>query len=126
MTEEQRELMQEAERSIEAAHLLASQGFHGYAVSRAYYAMFYVAEAMLLEYNLSFSRHKAVIAAFGQHFAQAGGVLSEFHRHLIDAMQLRHTGDYGSSAQITAEQCQEQVSRAKAFLSLARERLRGP
>jgi uncharacterized protein (UPF0332 family) len=125
VTKTQENLLLEAERSTEAAELLSSQGFYGYAVSRAYYAMFYVAEAMLLEHNLSFSRHKAVIAAFGQRFARTGDVPPEFHRHLMEAMELRHTGDYGSGEDITAEQCQEQLCRAKAFLSLARDRLGG-
>jgi len=45
MTEEQRELLEEARDSIAAAKLLLDGGFLGYAASRAYYAMFYVAEA---------------------------------------------------------------------------------
>ena len=53
MTEDQRELLEEARDSIAAARLLLDGGFPGYAASRAYYAMFYVAEALLEE--LSFS-----------------------------------------------------------------------
>jgi uncharacterized protein (UPF0332 family) len=37
-------------------------------VSRTYYAMFYSAQAMLLTKNLSFSSHKGVISAFGEHY----------------------------------------------------------
>ena len=53
-----------------AAQLLNDQGFHDFATSRAYYAMFYVAEALLLGEGLTFSKHSAVIAAFGKSFVK--------------------------------------------------------
>ncbi|MGH8566242.1 MAG: HEPN domain-containing protein [Gammaproteobacteria bacterium] len=42
------------------------------AAARAYYAMFYVAEALLYERGLSFRKHAGVHGAFGQHFAKSG------------------------------------------------------
>ena len=65
-----------------------------FAVSRAYYAMFYVAETFLLGQGLSFSRHSAVIAAFGERFAKPGIVPVEFHRYLIEGQDKRNVGDY--------------------------------
>ena len=47
MTDEQRELLLKAQQSIEAAKLLLSKNFTGYAISRAYYSMFYIAQAFL-------------------------------------------------------------------------------
>ena len=72
MTAEQLALVQKAERSIRGARVLMEDGLHEFAVSRAYYAMFYLAEALLLGEGLAFSKHAAVIAAFGQHFAKSG------------------------------------------------------
>lgn len=40
-----------------------AQGFYDFAVSRAYYTMFYVAEALLDQEGLSFSSHAAIISA---------------------------------------------------------------
>lgn len=57
MTPEQAALLRKAQDSVRAAKLLASQGFYDFAASRAYYAMFYVAEAILLSQGLSFSKH---------------------------------------------------------------------
>jgi len=125
MTEDQKDLLEEARDSISAADLLLTGGFPGYAVSRAYYAMFYVAEAFLEGLGLSFSKHSAVIAAFGQHFAQAGKVPAEFHRFLLEAFELRHKGDYGLRHAIAYGQAQEQIARARGFLELA-EKLIGP
>ena len=54
MNPEQQFLFQKAQRSLAAAQQLAQQSFYDFAVSRAYYAMFYVAEALLDHEGLSF------------------------------------------------------------------------
>ena len=64
------ELMQKAKESLEAAKSLCRDGFYGFSVGRSYYSMFYVAEALLLTKNLSFSKHSAVIGAFGKEFVK--------------------------------------------------------
>lgn len=70
MMPEQSALLQKAQSSIDAAKLLVSEEFYDFAVSRAYYAMFYIAEAILLDDELNYSKHSAVIAAFGKHFVK--------------------------------------------------------
>lgn len=122
MTDDQLDLLQEARDSVSAAKLLLEGGYPGYAASRAYYAMFYVAEAFLEGEGMSFSKHSAVIAAFGQHFVRTGRVPVEFHRFLLEAQELRHAGDYGSRQAVTYEQARGQIARAEQFLALA-ERL---
>ena len=47
MSEEQRELLLEAKDSTAAARILLDSGYPSYAAARAYYAMFYTAEAFL-------------------------------------------------------------------------------
>lgn len=61
MTPEQTALLQKAQSSIDAAKLLVREEFFDFAVSRAYYAMFYIAEAILLEDELNYSKHSAVL-----------------------------------------------------------------
>jgi uncharacterized protein (UPF0332 family) len=48
LTDAPQALLQKARRTIQSAHLLRADGDFDSAVSRAYYAMFYVAEALLL------------------------------------------------------------------------------
>lgn len=119
MTEDQAELIMEARDSIAAAKLLLDGKFPGYAASRSYYAMFYVAEALLEGEGLSYSKHSAVIAAFGREFARSGRVPAEYHRYLMEALELRHSGDYGTRSAVNYEQAQEQINRAEKFLRLA-------
>lgn len=119
MTVEQTSLLKKAETSLQAAKLLAEQGFYEIAVSRSYYAMFYIAQAFLLVDGLSFSKHSGVIAAFGQHFARTNRVPVEFHRHLIEAAEQRNTGDYDLEPNLTLADADKQILRAEEFIKLA-------
>ncbi len=125
MTDDQRELLMEAHDSISAAKLLLEGEYPGYAAARAYFAMFYIAEAFLEGIGLSYSKHSAVISAFGREFARSGSVPAEFHRYLMEAQELRHSGDYGARSAVNYCQALEQITRAEQFLELA-ERLLGP
>ncbi len=64
------QLLEKAAEAIEAAELLVTNNYPDFAASRAYYAIFYVAEALLNERDLSFSKHGNVHAAFGEHFSK--------------------------------------------------------
>lgn len=119
MTDEQRELLLKAQQSLEAAKLLLNNNFPDYAASRAYYTMFYIAEAFLEGEGLSFSKHSAVIAAFGREFAKPQRVPQDFYRFLIEAQELCTTGDFGQLNAVTAEQAAEQIDYAEQFLALA-------
>ena len=121
MTEDQLELLQEARDSISASKILLDSGHSNYAASRAYYAMFYIAEAFLEGKGLAFSKHSAVISAFGNYFARTGKVPIEFHRFLVDAQALRTLGDYGPRNAVEPEQANVQISRAESFLKLAEQ-----
>ena len=63
-------LLDKASQSLQAAELLKREGYLDFAASRAYYAMFYAAQALLLDRERSFSHHSAVIAAFGKQLRQ--------------------------------------------------------
>lgn len=92
----------------------------GFSVSRAYYAMFYVAEALLLTKRLSFSKHSAVIAAFGEHFAKPQVLDPRFHHYLVEAFDKRQIGDYAMDEEIRPDDAQRQIDRAGEFLNAAR------
>ncbi len=119
MTPEQQALRDKAQRSLEAAQTLVDQGFYDFAVSRAYYAMFYLAEALLDQEKLSFSKHSAVISAFGQYLVRPGKVPTEFHRHLIDAQAQRTRADYDLYPDLSELDAKTLISQAQAFLMIA-------
>ncbi len=123
MTEEQEEQLALARESLEATRLLHGAGHFGFAAPRAYYAMFYVAQAFLLGKGLAFSKHSAVIAAFGRHFAKTGIVPRDLHHQLIDAAEVRHAGDYSAPKSVTPAKSEEQIERATRFLEFGEELL---
>ncbi|MFP4135220.1 MAG: HEPN domain-containing protein [Halothece sp.] len=78
--------------------------------------MFYIASAFLLGDSLTFSKHSAVISAFGKEFAKTERVPVKFHRQLKEAQDLRNVGDYGATDLISEEEAKVQIQRAEAFL----------
>ena len=110
-------LMAKARASQRAAILLQSQSYLDFAASRAYYAMFYAAQALLLERDLSFSRHSAVIAAFGREFARTAVINPKLHRYLLDAQDMRNLGDYGIGPSITQDQLAQILASTDEFIS---------
>lgn len=94
MREEVKSLLEKAAKSHKAAEKLLDLGYPSFAVSRGYYSMFYAAEALLLSKELAFSKHSAVISAFGQHFVKTGLLPAELHAYFREAFDKRTKGDY--------------------------------
>jgi uncharacterized protein (UPF0332 family) len=119
------DLFEKAERYIRSAQLLAADGDFDSAASRLYYAMFYIAEALLEEKGLSFSSHKSVISAFGQHFAKTNLLEPRFHQALLSAFSQRQLGDYTIDAGLGQQDIVSLQSDAQDFLAAARKWLSG-
>jgi len=124
MSEDQRLLLVMAQESLAAARYLRSGGYAGCAASRAYYAMFYAAQALLAGKGMRFSKHSAVTAAFGRDFAKPGKVPRELHRFFLDVQDLRFAGDYDYRGVVTPEDAAQAIEYAERFVAEA-ERLIG-
>ena len=101
MNIEQQQLLQKARESLQAAQLLIDNNLAAFAAARAYYSMFYIAEAFLLGEGFTFSSHSAVISAFGREFARTKRLPLEYHRYLINAQEKRTEADYNLNPNIT-------------------------
>ena len=91
--------------------------FYASAINRAYYAIFYAANAMLATQGLSRSKHSGVINAFRQHFVKPGFIEPEYSRIYGRVMDDRHFGDYAIEEMATADQTQEDLNDARRFVS---------
>jgi uncharacterized protein (UPF0332 family) len=111
------DLLEDARENLEAARVLKEQGFTRIAASRAYYAMFYAAEALLFNEGLQFSKHSAVHAAFGERFIKTGRMDARLHRHLLDAFRQRLVSDYAVGERVNDEEAQALIERAEEFLT---------
>jgi len=74
---------------------------------------------LLLSRDLSFSKHSAVIAAFGQHFIKTGVLGPSLHQHLLDAFDLRNLGDYGAVRAVDRADARQALENARAFCAVA-------
>jgi uncharacterized protein (UPF0332 family) len=119
MTSDEALVIKKAKDNLEAAELLMEQGFVDIAASRAYYTMFYLAEALLLRKGLHFSSHSAVIAAFGKEFAKTGELSSQHHQNLIKAQSIRQISDYGYNEPLPADSVREVIRWAREFYQAA-------
>jgi uncharacterized protein (UPF0332 family) len=119
MTSEIIDRIQKARDSLRASQLLISEGLPDFAMSRAYYTMFYIAEAFLISRNFRFSSHSATISAFGREFIKSKELPIEFHQFLLQAFQARASGDYGACGSIEVEEAQVHIERSQQFIDLA-------
>jgi uncharacterized protein (UPF0332 family) len=125
MKEQYQIILDKARESLAAARLLKEQGFLDFAASRAYYAMFYAAEALLLQRDLSFSSHAAVIAAYGKEYSKTNELPTKFHTYLIAAENFRSQGDYSFSSGVAKNNVQSALEWASEFLEAATVYLEG-
>ncbi|RLD18699.1 MAG: hypothetical protein DRI36_00745 [Caldiserica bacterium] len=110
-----RALLRKAKRYIKSAEVLIQEKDYASSVSRSYYAMFYCVEALLLTKKLSFSSHKGVISAFGEHFVKTGIFPKEMGRELNRAFEKRQLGDYEYTLVISKKDAESILISAKKF-----------
>ena len=124
MNSEEREILDLAARNLQAAELLAEEGYYDIAASRGYYAMFYIAEALLLRRGFHFSKHSAVIAAYGKEFSKTGDLDPKFHEYPIKSQEVRLTGDYNYTESVTEDPAHQILLWADEFLIAAKDYLK--
>lgn len=94
MTDPVESLQRRVRTELDAAGVLAREGFSDQATSRAYYAAFFAAEAALLSLGETRSKHSGVIAAFGRLVVKDGGLDPEVAGVLRQLFELRNAADY--------------------------------
>ena len=116
-------ILDKAKDSLDAAKLLADQGYFDFSASRTYYAMFYTAEALLLARGLSFSSHSAVIANYGKEYSKTKEMDPKFHKYLIAVQDLRSQGDYAYQPGVSESHARDAISWASEFIKVGIEYL---
>lgn len=107
--------LQRARSPLQAARTLVWSGYSDYAASRAYYAAFYAATALLVQEGLSFGKHSGVVAAIHQRFVKTGTLDAKHGRNLNWLFGLRTTGDYGGATHVSPEDAEAAIDAAQDF-----------
>jgi len=115
-----------AEKALRSAKLLLKHGELEDAVSRAYYAMFYAAKAILFSKGVKAKTHRGTISLFGEHLVKEG-ILSERYADMLrKTFDLRQKSDYELYAELNEELAKETVNNAKEFIEKVKESLKIP
>lgn len=105
-----------AAETLRAAEYLLKGEYYNDAVSRAYYAMFYAARALLASRDLHPKGHKGLIIQFGLEFVKKGFIEETYGRALSYAKERRETVDYNIEATMTPDEAAIIIADARNFL----------
>jgi len=111
-----KDFVEKAEKFLITAKHSLDIGDYDSCVSRCYYAMFFMTEAILLTKNLTASSHKGVITLFGEHFVKTGIFNREAGKVLNETYDKRLIGDYGIGFTITKKEARETLKAAENFV----------
>ena len=107
--------LERAEESIKAAKDLIKGSYYDFAASRAYYAAFYAATAILVHEDFKFRKHSAVISAIHQQYVKTGKLDKKFGKDLNWLFELRSVGDYGSVIHVPQPDAEKAIEAAESF-----------
>ena len=105
-----------ARKFLESSKVLLEINDYDSVVSRTYYAMFLITEALLLTKNLAPKSHSGLISLFGEHFVKTDIFSKEMGKHLNRAHDKRLIGDYGTSIIIKKNEAQGLLNIGQDFV----------
>lgn len=108
--------IENAKEALDVAQLNMDNDFYAAAINRAYYAIFYAANALLATKKLARSKHSGVLSAFRQHFIKTGLLASGLSEIYGQVMDDRHEGDYEIITATSKEDAEVDVRQARQFV----------
>lgn len=108
--------IENADEALSVARLNLDNDFHAAAINRAYYAIFYAANALLATRKLARSKHSGVLSAFRQHFIKTGLLPAELSEIYGQVMDDRNEGDYEIITAASKEDAETDILQARQFV----------
>lgn len=119
MNKEQERKLKFAEERLSSAKLLLENGCLEDAISRAYYAMFHSAKALLIEKDSSPKTHAGTASELGQLYREELG--KDMTRDFSRIQEKRERADYGELTEISDKETRKTIETASEFLSKSHE-----
>ena len=107
------------EALAEARHLAAGGFFRG-AVSRAYYAAYHWARALLVARGMESKTHRGTIQLLNLHFVKDGHLGESTAADLAHLETYRELSDYTATASFTEDEARAEIARAERFVAACR------
>ena len=118
--------LEQAEEALSEADLLLNAGHFRGAINRAYYAMFYAIQVLVVRNKVKVSKHSGVISYFDREFVKPGIIDKEFSKWLHRLFDLRQDADYGDMFEPSGDQCRLAVKQARQFVHRIRNYFESP
>ena len=103
--------------SLKEAKDVAALGYWNLAGNRIYYAVYYMASALLLDKGFITKTHAGVIHLLGAKFISEGMLDKSYGRFFSRLYELRQAGDYDDMYDATPEEVEPYFDTAEKFIS---------
>lgn len=123
MTEEIRKILAKADDFYEDALYLFQGARYGGVINRSYYAMFTIAQGLLLSEKQFSKTHQGTMVKFHDLFIKTGRLPVVLGRTLNETYEKRQFGDYDIDATITREDAEKVLMNANFFIERLKEYL---
>lgn len=108
--------LERAGEELQTAREMIGNGHYRASVSRAYYAMFYMASAALFSQSVQRSKHSGVESAFAEHLVKSGKIEAEYSRSYQRVRRLREEADYAERVAIDEAAARQALDEAAHFV----------
>lgn len=117
-------LVNKAEKYIKTAELVIEHNDYDTAVSRTYYAMFYMVNAVLFTKKVRIKTHSGTLSKFSEEFIKTNIFSTEIGKSFTKAFEKRLQGDYDYTDVLEKEEVVEFLKNAKSFVQTLKEYLK--
>jgi len=118
--------LKKARAALTAAQALLALSLWDDAVSRAYYAAFHAAQALLVSRGLEARSHAGLGALLWEHFVRPGVVSKSLGRDLSSLQKFREDADYDLNQRFDDESARAEVDKASRVVAEIEAHLHQP
>ena len=113
--------LKRADKALVSAKILFKNDEMEDSASRAYYAMFYAAQAILASKGLNARSHKGARILFGRHIIREGLMGKDYAKMLDKAFDLRQRSDYEALKKVTRDSVKDAIKSAEEFIKTVKQ-----
>ena len=107
-----------AYKTLDAAKILADNGFWNSAVNRLYYAVFYIVNAILVKNEIMTQSHSGAKSQFSFYFIKTGKIDKKYGKLLAELYDWRQKGDYENLFEFDSESVLPLFDSVKEMISV--------